>query len=199
MRRWAFNIAVVVSLLLLAADLGLVVRGWFYADQYTRLKTRLDPVKMYGNQWILHTSSHDVLFFHEETEARMDPNYQIPNGVQQDFGSLEHKRIAPWRDDVTPFRYRFLPSRPHNWVLLEWASRSYVLGPGWGREKLVVVPQLAIVGALAILPLAMVVKRRRMHALRRIGCCGQCGYNLTGNVSGVCPECGTAILGGKTA
>lgn len=26
-------------------------------------------------------------------------------------------------------------------------------------------------------------------------CCGQCGYNLTGNVSGVCPECGTAIVG----
>ena len=23
--------------------------------------------------------------------------------------------------------------------------------------------------------------------------CGNCGYNLTGNVSGVCPECGTPI------
>ena len=26
-------------------------------------------------------------------------------------------------------------------------------------------------------------------------CCQQCGYNLTGNVSGVCPECGAAIDG----
>ena len=25
------------------------------------------------------------------------------------------------------------------------------------------------------------------------GTCGQCGYDLTGNVSGVCPECGTEI------
>ncbi len=25
------------------------------------------------------------------------------------------------------------------------------------------------------------------------GHCRQCGYNLTGNVSGVCPECGTKI------
>jgi predicted RNA-binding Zn-ribbon protein involved in translation (DUF1610 family) len=25
------------------------------------------------------------------------------------------------------------------------------------------------------------------------GMCGRCGYNLTGNVSGVCPECGTPI------
>jgi len=28
---------------------------------------------------------------------------------------------------------------------------------------------------------------------RRNGCCGQCGYCLTGNVSGICPECGTPI------
>jgi len=27
---------------------------------------------------------------------------------------------------------------------------------------------------------------------RRRGCCIACGYNLTGNVSGVCPECGEA-------
>jgi hypothetical protein len=26
---------------------------------------------------------------------------------------------------------------------------------------------------------------------RRNGLCINCGYNLTGNVSGVCPECGT--------
>jgi len=25
------------------------------------------------------------------------------------------------------------------------------------------------------------------------GCCKKCGYNLTGNVSGICPECGEQI------
>jgi hypothetical protein len=25
------------------------------------------------------------------------------------------------------------------------------------------------------------------------GCCAHCGYDLTGNTSGICPECGTAI------
>ena len=25
------------------------------------------------------------------------------------------------------------------------------------------------------------------------GCCSACGYNLTGNTSGVCPECGTKV------
>jgi hypothetical protein len=28
---------------------------------------------------------------------------------------------------------------------------------------------------------------------RRAGMCGQCAYNLTGNQSGICPECGRAI------
>ena len=31
----------------------------------------------------------------------------------------------------------------------------------------------------------------------RPGCCSMCGYNLTGNVSGICPECGVPIAAGK--
>jgi hypothetical protein len=32
-----------------------------------------------------------------------------------------------------------------------------------------------------------------------VGHCRNCGYDLTGNVSGVCPECGTPVKGeGKT-
>jgi hypothetical protein len=33
---------------------------------------------------------------------------------------------------------------------------------------------------------------RRWHRRRR-GMCAQCGYNLTGNVSGICPECGSPV------
>ena len=32
--------------------------------------------------------------------------------------------------------------------------------------------------------------RRKLR--RRVGCC-QCGYNLLGNVSGICPECGESV------
>jgi len=36
--------------------------------------------------------------------------------------------------------------------------------------------------------------RLRYAGLRRqLGLCVRCGYDLTGNVSGVCPECGTPI------
>ena len=33
---------------------------------------------------------------------------------------------------------------------------------------------------------------RRERRLRLMNC-GQCGYDLTGNVSGTCPECGTVV------
>jgi hypothetical protein len=40
-------------------------------------------------------------------------------------------------------------------------------------------------------------RRRRARRLRR-GLCPSCGYDLTGNVSGACPECGWAPLAGAT-
>jgi hypothetical protein len=36
----------------------------------------------------------------------------------------------------------------------------------------------------------------RADEFRRRGLCVSCGYDLTGNVSGVCPECGTSIKPG---
>lgn len=45
---------------------------------------------------------------------------------------------------------------------------------------------------LAVLPAVILFRREwdRDHR-QKTGCCRHCGYNLTGNVSGVCPECGT--------
>ena len=34
--------------------------------------------------------------------------------------------------------------------------------------------------------------RERLRRRRRLGLCGRCGYDLHGNVSRVCPECGAA-------
>jgi len=46
----------------------------------------------------------------------------------------------------------------------------------------------ALLGALA----CACEVRRHIRRARQKGCC-DCGYNLTGNVSGVCPECGAAV------
>ncbi len=46
--------------------------------------------------------------------------------------------------------------------------------------------------AAVLVPLTVVAWLKRV-ACAPAGCCAQCGYNLTGNVSGICPECGTLI------
>jgi hypothetical protein len=48
--------------------------------------------------------------------------------------------------------------------------------------------------AIAAFPLSYSIirkNRRTIENRRRRGLCVKCGYNLTGNATGVCPECGT--------
>jgi hypothetical protein len=46
----------------------------------------------------------------------------------------------------------------------------------------------------AALPAWWGIARNRRARRTGEGCCTTCGYNLTGNVSGACPECGTKVL-----
>ena len=72
-----------------------------------------------------------------------------------------------------------------------WWSRSVP----WPYEQ--PVPLICTFGALAILggPILTIALVERALALPRYpeGHCQSCGYNLTGNLSGRCPECGNAV------
>ena len=82
---------------------------------------------------------------------------------------------------------------------LMWAACAVV---GWyvlDYVHDVLVPRqwrltVSALGCVVTLALYLWLYRRRIrlgqHAAH--GLCVHCGYNLTGNVSGVCPECGTA-------
>jgi hypothetical protein len=64
----------------------------------------------------------------------------------------------------------------------------------WHRGLLAfVLPDVVRAGFCAVVAIAMIpLWRRANRNLRRArGRCELCDYNLTGNVSGVCPECGT--------
>lgn len=64
--------------------------------------------------------------------------------------------------------------------------RRHIICPFWMVFTLsAVVPALVIRAAV-----------RRRWRRRRRGHCVSCGYDLTGNTSGVCPECGQAIQSG---
>ncbi len=76
------------------------------------------------------------------------------------------------------------------------------LGIGWGSYnqpntiRSMIFPAWIQVVVTGLLPAIWLIRRYRSRP-PRIGFCQKCGYNLTGNFSGICPECGTEI-GAKT-
>lgn len=72
------------------------------------------------------------------------------------------------------------PVPPGSW---DWSHHREVRVGAWGL--------VAILGAYPAIAFFRGPFRR--HRRRKHGLCVTCGYNLTGNVSGVCPECGERI------
>ncbi len=58
------------------------------------------------------------------------------------------------------------------------------------------IPTLPLCLLLGLYPAIVFVfaRKRGRERARRQGLCIKCGYNLTGNITGLCPECGQKIL-----
>ena len=66
-------------------------------------------------------------------------------------------------------------------------------GMGWTEVRL---PHAAAVLVTAMTPAFVLGRSLRRRRRREGNLCRQCGYDLTGNVSGVCPECGSDARAG---
>jgi hypothetical protein len=67
-------------------------------------------------------------------------------------------------------------------------------GTNWQRQMLVGVHLGLVAVLLALFPVISLIRGPlRRSRRRRRGRCLVCGYDLRGNVSGVCPECGEAV------
>jgi len=64
------------------------------------------------------------------------------------------------------------------------------MGPKWTK---IVIPFWVPLGLFLLYPTLVFIQVRRLKRRQKMGHCKNCGYNLTGNVSGKCPECGTSI------
>ena len=74
---------------------------------------------------------------------------------------------------------------------VDWMAGEEPFGPDL-RVSLWYPTTVAAVIALVPAARSCVLARRR-RARRRRGACSRCGYDLTGNVSGLCPECGEKL------
>lgn len=83
---------------------------------------------------------------------------------------------------------------PYDWV--EWRFYRGVIEPAQRGMRSALIPKYHY-GGLWIplwLPLVLVagLTGRAGRLARPKGCCRRCGYELTGNTTGLCPECGAA-------
>jgi hypothetical protein len=63
-----------------------------------------------------------------------------------------------------------------------------------GHAAMEVILIVVVLGIAWGIPIVLVVHSElRNRHLHDAGLCKKCGYNLTGNVTGVCSECGTAV------
>lgn len=115
------------------------------------------------------------------------PNFVVSIG----HGSVHITGPGIYRDHLNDFYGRFGVNRalcePFGTFLIE--GKSYV-----NFGALTVAWQVAF-PLLLPLVLSSVVTALLYRRVRRIrpGHCSTCGYNLTGNESGICSECGTKI------
>ncbi|HEX4796979.1 MAG TPA: hypothetical protein VH370_24525 [Humisphaera sp.] len=126
---------------------------------------------------------------HRTGLRRESGNYRFDPETRQEvlIAGAPSKLSAQQRDELAhaEARLAFFLAQPSN------DNAVYFYAPHW-RTIFPIWSVLIVVSVPSIWAGALTVRKRRR---RSHGLCGVCAYDLTGNQSGVCPECGTAVPG----
>ena len=104
-----------------------------------------------------------------------------------------------WLYDGTLGLEHFLPDHGAGAAEHDWGWNAFDVAyyrHFWGRRQEWTscgIRLLPVAAAALVLPLVRLVSQRLRRERRPAGLCRKCGYDLTGNVSGVCPECGKGV------
>jgi hypothetical protein len=211
-RRRLLNFASAVSLLSFIAIVVLWVRSYHVVDTAGR----------YREQWVGNTL-HDfdvgaysewggLRFFLFRRSATIDPaDATVYLKLPATQFTLLHEDASqyPYMDKAVPgfeclgFGIYHGPRKQTMWCIL---PRGAGYGPDAGappisptdapievplttNDAFILVPDPFVMLITAMLPAYWVIRRHRYKS----DCCTACGYNLTANTSGVCPECGMPV------
>jgi len=172
MRRSVFGIATLISLLFCLGELFAHTRG--FADRYETYVGHLAPEEdqsatVYGLRF-----QYGCTYFVFKSGQTLLPDF--------DF------HVEAWRNQPTD-----------GWRNVNgFEVLSYETSPPGSVYYQLIVPDRRLAGFFALLPAYAVIRLifitwRRVT--RKPGACRGCGYDLTGNASGMCPECGRPLPG----
>lgn len=176
MKRWAVHSASALSLLLLLAVVALWVRSYPTKTE-VQFWVRSSPVVhlKWGSGRILLDVSENALSNPGSSFEWSDSDNRFRSGRELD---VPRELVGTSRPPPTL-----------------WQSGAKRAGPfEYGRDRDswgLVAPHWSLAAVLAAAPALYALRFVRRLWRRRKGLCRACGYNLTANTSGVCPECGT--------
>jgi undecaprenyl pyrophosphate phosphatase UppP len=111
-----------------------------------------------------------------------------------------------WRDYLAPcYRDPAFPKITRNrrafklvfrvfkWTVTIYAASALIGGILLSRWQRLHLRDLCFLAGFALVTAALWWADHRIKWPEPIGRCQKCGYDLTGNVSGRCPECGTPV------
>ena len=174
-RRRLFAVASAISLLLCVGMLWLWVSSQFWGWEFQWMRTHFGES---GH------SQYRVRISYGEMEFQLlsyEVKFRTPADASLQRRSWANEKTLSWGIQAAPFD--ILAYGRKNLLGFSVDSEPgffYITAPCWFPVLLTVV-----------CPLVWMIRHRSKRSELEGARCTKCGYNLSGNTSGVCPECGT--------
>ena len=184
MWRWTFNILAAVSLVMGMMTVVLWTRSYFVADTLEWSDGSMDPVIRLSELGVA-SARGGIAAWSRYREWRGVFAGWIPTGRRSAWTQKRKDFSSPVYD---PY---FTPSAKP--MISKYGLQLVLANKGDEFEHVysIAVPYPLLATLLAI-PCVLTI-RRLLSSRRHPGHCLVCSYNLTGNTSGICPECGMPV------
>jgi hypothetical protein len=182
--RRLLNFLTALSLLLCVAALAMWVRSYRHLDYFGR--HIVDMERMKWSMWHAMSERGTVAFGYSWTTF---DSTRLLEAYAQNYKPVSGWYGGSGSPTAVPDRPSFWQSAGFDW---RWTSeRPVVVGIGTASLfSYLEFPYWLVASLAALLPTVRLWSIGRARRRVRRGHCPRCGYDLTGNVSGVCPECG---------